>query len=65
MVNAKPVYLGVQDWGSLFKRKLQNWVDGCLKGTELGASGYDGLAVQKILDGLYRSAAAGREVTIK
>jgi len=44
---------------------LQNWVDGCLKGTELGASGYDGLAVQKILDGLYRSAAAGKEVAIK
>ncbi|MGI5868018.1 MAG: Gfo/Idh/MocA family protein [Kiritimatiellia bacterium] len=65
MVNAKPVYLGTQDWSTLFKRKLQNWVNGCLKGTELDASGYDGLAVQKILDGLYRSAAAGKEVTIK
>ena len=65
MVNAKPAFVGSQDWGNLFNRKLQNWVDGCLKGSELGASGYDGLAVQKILDGLYRSAAAGKEVTIK
>lgn len=66
MVNAKPVFHGDQDlWNEMFKRKLQNWVDGCLKGTELDASGYDGLAVQKILDGLYRSAQAGKEVTIK
>ena len=65
MVNAKPAFIGVQDWASPFVRKLQNWVDGCLKGTELGASGYDGLVVQKILDGLYRSAAVGKEVAIK
>ncbi len=65
MVNAKPVFVGSQDWDQLFQRKLQNWVNGCLKGTELDASGDDGLAVQKILDGLYRSAAAGKEVAIK
>lgn len=65
MVNALPVYNGKNDWGTIFKRKIQNWVDGCLKGTELGASGYDGLNVQKMLDGIYRSAAAGKEVTIK
>jgi predicted dehydrogenase len=49
----------------MFTRKLQNWVDGCLKGTPLRASGETGLAVQKMLDGIYRSAAAGKEVTIK
>ncbi len=65
MVNAVPVYTGHNDWDTMFLKKLQNWVDGCLKGTELAASGYDGLNVQKMLDGIYRSAAAGREVPIK
>lgn len=65
MVNTNPVYTGDNGWQVLFGRKLRNWVEGCLKGTELDASGYDGLAVQKMLDGLYRSAAAGKEVTIK
>jgi predicted dehydrogenase len=65
MVNIKPAYLGGTEWGALFRSKLQNWVDGCLKGSELQADGYDGLNVQKILDGIYRSAAAGKEVTIK
>ena len=66
MVNMKPIYTGSSDgWGGLFRVKLQNWVDACTKGTELGASGEAGLAVQKMLDGIYRSAAAGKEVTIK
>ena len=65
MVNTQPNYTGKNDWDTIFTRKLQNWVNGCLKGTELDASGYDGLAVQKMLDGIYRSAAAGKEVTIK
>ncbi len=65
MVNATPVYVGNTDaWGFLFKEKLQNWVDSILKGAELIASGEDGLAVQKMLDGIYRSAEAGKEVTI-
>ena len=37
----------------------------CLKGTPLTAPGEAGLAVQKILDGVYRAAAAGKEVAIK
>lgn len=65
MVNTQPVYTGNNDWDTIFSRKLRNWVEGCLKGVELESSGYDGLAVQKMLDGLYRSAAAGKEVTIK
>ncbi|MBR2364088.1 MAG: Gfo/Idh/MocA family oxidoreductase [Lentisphaeria bacterium] len=65
MVNMKPTYIGSTDaWGGLFRVKLQNWVDACTKGTPLGASGEAGLAVQKMLDGIYRSAAEGKEVTI-
>ena len=66
MVNAVPNYIGSGDnWGGLFKTKLQNWVDGCRKGTALTASGEDGLSVQKMLDGIYRSAEAGKEVAIQ
>ena len=65
MVDIAPHFLGDDGWEAMFINKLQNWVNGCLKGTELDASGYDGLAVQKILDGVYRSAAAGKEVAIK
>jgi hypothetical protein len=48
----------------LFAIKLRNWVDGCTKNTRLEAPGEAGLAVQKMLDGIYRSAAAGKEVMI-
>ncbi len=65
MVNESAAWLsGKTDFHTLFTQKLQNWVDGCLKGTPLRAPGEAGLGVQKILDGVYRSAAAGREVTI-
>lgn len=64
MVNITPSWLPQGDFPALFVCKLRNFVDGCLKGTPLEAPGEDGLAVQKILDGVYRSAAAGREVTI-
>ena len=68
MVNVAPAYLDPagDGWDALFTRKLGNWVDGCLRGTELGASGEDGLNVQRILNGLYDSAAlGGREVAIR
>ena len=64
MVNEKPNFLPNTDFGKLFVFKLQNWVNGILKGTKLEAPGEAGLDVQKILDGIYRSAAAGKEVTI-
>ena len=44
--------------------KLQNFVNGCLHDVPLEASGEAGLAVQKILDGVYRAAEAGTEVPI-
>ncbi|MDP9174286.1 MAG: Gfo/Idh/MocA family oxidoreductase [Planctomycetota bacterium] len=66
MVNESPWYVGGKtDFPYLFAQKLRNWVDGCLKGTPLRAPGEAGMAVQKILDGVYRSAEAGKEVVIK
>ncbi|MDD4817009.1 MAG: Gfo/Idh/MocA family oxidoreductase [Victivallaceae bacterium] len=65
MVNIVPNYLPEASWTVNFVRKLTNWVNGCLKGSELTAPGEEGLAVQKMLDGIYRSAAEGREVEIK
>ena len=66
MVNVTPAFLDGRgdEWNVLFTKKLQNWVNGCLKGTELDASGEDGLNVQKILCGLYDAATAGHEVKI-
>jgi len=67
MINSTPAYVGSGvDFGALFKTKLRNFIDGCTKGTPLTAPGEAGLAVQKILDGVYRSAeAGGKEVIIK
>ena len=65
MINSKPDFLPESDFPTMFVIKLQNWVDAILKGTELTAPGEAGLMVQKILDGIYRSAEAGKEVTIK
>ncbi|MCX7049772.1 MAG: Gfo/Idh/MocA family oxidoreductase [Candidatus Sumerlaeota bacterium] len=66
MINTVPGWLSPKtDFPTLFVYKLQNWVDACMKGTELRAPGEAGLAVQKFIDGVYRSAAAGKEVTIK
>ena len=68
MVNLTPAWSDAkgEEWNVLFTKKLQNWVNGCLKGTELDASGYDGLNVQRILNAVYESAAAGgKEVAIK
>ena len=65
MINSHPGYLSSKtDFPSLFATKLRNFVDGCLKNTPLIAPGEAGLAVQKMLDGVYRSAEAGKEVKI-
>jgi predicted dehydrogenase len=66
MMNESPAFVGSKtDFPYLFSLKLRNWVDACLKGTPLRAPGEAGLAVQKILDGVYRAADAGKEVVIK
>lgn len=64
MINAKAGYLPNPGGDSLFVAKLKNFANGILEGTPLRAPGESGLAVQKIIDGVYRSAAAGKEVTI-
>jgi predicted dehydrogenase len=66
MVNESPAFVGSKtDFGYLFSLKLRNFVDACLRDTPLKAPGEAGLAVQKILDGVYRAAEAGKEVAIK
>jgi predicted dehydrogenase len=64
MVNMSPGFLPGADFGKLFVFKLRNWIEGALYDKQLEAPGEAGLAVQKIIDGVYRSAEAGREVTI-
>jgi predicted dehydrogenase len=66
MVNQSPAYVGTKsDFPYLFTRKMRNWVDACLHDAPLAAPGEAGLAVQKILDAVYRAAEAGKEVAIK
>jgi len=64
MINATPGFLPGADFGELFVRKLRNFTEGILYGKPHQAPGEAGLAVQKILDGVYRAAEAGHEVTI-
>ena len=62
MVNKEPGWLSRE---SMFSRKMNNFVDHCLYDKPTLAPGTDGLAVQRMLDGLYRSAEdGGREVAI-
>jgi predicted dehydrogenase len=64
MINESPAFLPEADFPELFRRKLRNWADGCLSGSPILAPAEAGLAVQKILDGVYRAAEAGKEVAI-
>ena len=65
MINEVPGFLPESSWNFLFTQKLRNFVNACLNDTALRAPGEAGLAVQKILNGIYDSAAAGKEVVIK
>jgi predicted dehydrogenase len=66
MTNVVPGFLPGGDWTVLFGTKLRNWIDSAMTGSKLTAPGEAGLDVQKILDGVYRSAeAGGKEVLIK
>jgi predicted dehydrogenase len=64
MTNYSPSYTGDGSFDTLFTYKLRNWVDACLYDAPLLAPGEAGLDIQKILDGIYRSAAVGKEVPI-
>ncbi len=65
MLNSTPGFVPSESgFPVLFQIKQRNWLDAILKGTPLLAPGQAGLDVQKMLDGVYRSAAAGKEVEI-
>ncbi len=65
MVNAAPGFLPVRIGPADVVDKLRNFANAIRFGTPLCVPGEEGLAVQKMLDGLYRSAAnGGAEVTI-
>ena len=64
MVNQTPGFLPEPGFLDLFVAKLRHFTDAVLHDRPLEAPGEAGLAVQKILDGVYRSAEAGREVEI-
>lgn len=62
MMNMTPAFMHSVDG---FHFKMQHFVD-CIRGkAKCMATGEDGLMVQKMLDGIYQSAAAGKEVVIK
>jgi len=68
MVHIKPDYIKNEDgnWNYLFVEKLKRWALSCLNNTALDVPGEEGLMVQKILNGVYRSAEnGGKEVILK
>ena len=64
MVNSSAAWLPEAGFDDLFKAKLRNFADHVIHNQPTAAPASAGLAVQKMLDGIYRSAAAGKEVTI-
>ncbi len=61
MFNEKPFYIG---GGDIFEAKMKHFVEVCRDGAPNVSSGEHGLMVQKMLDGVYASAAKGGEVII-
>ncbi len=61
MVDQKPAYLPNHD---CFDLKMRAFVDTVLHRKPTIAGAEEGLSIQKMIDGIYRSAAAGREVAI-
>jgi len=51
--------------GSFAEGGAKHLISCVAEGTQVDSSGEDGLAIQKILDGMYRSAELGREVKIR
>lgn len=59
MLNATPAYLDKTDG---FVVKMRHFCECVMDGKPCLASGEDGLAIQRMLEGLYKSADAGKEV---
>ncbi len=62
MLTSEPAFAGTWD---AFDRKLRHFVDCVRDGKRCEAPGEDGLAVQQMLDAIYRSAELDREVVIR
>ncbi|MDX1564194.1 MAG: Gfo/Idh/MocA family oxidoreductase [Phycisphaeraceae bacterium] len=64
MINSEPHWLPKGGHVTIFKAKMNDFVEHVLydKPTQIG--GEEGLMVQKMLDGIYASAEAGKEVSI-
>lgn len=65
MVNTAPNWLPSGPAADAFRLKMRNFVDHVLHGAPSMAPAAHGLMVQKMLDGIYASAAKGREVAIR
>ena len=65
MVNMTPAYLPPMDFDGLFKAKLESFVTSVLEDTPLDAPAEAGLAIQEMIDGIYRSAEVGHEIDIR
>ena len=61
MINATPPFIG--DW-DMWEYKMRHFVEVARDGRTNEAPPEHGVMVQKMLDGIYASAAAGKEVTI-
>ena len=61
MLNATPAHIGKWD---MWEYKLRHFVEVCRDGRKNECPGEHGLMVQKMLDGVYLSAAKGAEVKI-
>jgi predicted dehydrogenase len=62
MFNCTPQYVGTWD---MFDKKIEHFIDVCRDGKPNLATGEHGLMIQQMLDGVYDSAMAGKEVAIK
>ena len=65
MVNTRPDWMPSGPAADAFGQKMRNFVDCVLYGAETLSPAEHGLMVQKMIDGLYESAAQGREVRIE
>ncbi len=65
MVNTEPHWLPTKNRGDAFRLKMRNFVEHVLYDRESLAPAEHGLMVQKMLDGIYRSAETGTEVPIE
>jgi predicted dehydrogenase len=61
MLNSSVGYVGSWDH---WEKKMRHFVDVCRDGAPNESSGEQGLMVQKMLDGVYASSTAGKEVQI-